>query len=354
MLVRIMLSVCALALCAIGASAEDGNVAQDKQELAAAIEGLKAKALDVHEVRALAIKDGWNVYEGNPVVGCGAAGTWDAGALGSMTVLRVGGVYHMYYESWGVRSEKAWDADEYESLQIGHAVSLDGVTWVKDPANPVLRRGAEGEWDRTGTWDPYVIFEEGKFKMWYGGGGGGKPCDWAYAESEDGQHFVKKGRISEIEEVEDDHVVHDLDAEKYYMYFWDRRFEPNGLFRVESANETDFDFDDATSIKIAGVPQEEKFKFTHVIREEGAWYMFFGDFVRPHCPNSVVRLATSTDGLNWTARNEGMLEGHDAEILKVADDLYLMYFGPRNHFDAKDCDIRLGVYAGSIEDLLDK
>ena len=28
----------------------------------------------------------------------------------------------------------------------------------------------------------------------------------------------------------------------------------------------------------------------------------------------------------------------------MADDFYLMYYGPRNHFDIKNCDIRLAVY----------
>ncbi|MHC4271060.1 MAG: hypothetical protein ACYST2_01955, partial [Planctomycetota bacterium] len=55
-------------------------------------------------------------YHGNPVVTMGEKGEWDAGALGSMTVLKVGDTFHMYYESWGVRSEADWDASEYESL----------------------------------------------------------------------------------------------------------------------------------------------------------------------------------------------------------------------------------------------
>ena len=38
-----------------------------------------------------------------PVISPGEKGSWDAGALGSMTVVKVGGVYQMYYEAWGVR-----------------------------------------------------------------------------------------------------------------------------------------------------------------------------------------------------------------------------------------------------------
>ena len=55
------------------------------------------------------------------------------------------------------------------------STSTAQINWTKDPANPVLPQGEEGEWDETGVWDPYVIYEDGLFKMWYGGGGGRKP-----------------------------------------------------------------------------------------------------------------------------------------------------------------------------------
>ncbi len=334
---------------------DERSTGQQRDDLfAARLAEMKRSALSTDAVRALGGKTGWNVYAGNPVLDVGEEGEWDAGALGSMTVLKVDGLYHMYYEAWGVRTEKTWDADEYASLQIGHAVSLDGVHWTKDDANPVIPRGVQGEWDRTGTWDPYVIYEDGTYKMWYGGGGGGKPCDWAYAESEDGRHFTKKGRISRIGHVEDCHVVHDRAAGKYYMYYWDRRHEPDALFRAESRNEMDFDFDNAQLIKIAGDDEGEMYKFTHVIREGDDWYMFYGDFLRPHCPDSWVRLATSSDGLHWTSRNRRLVKGHDGEVLKVADDLYLMYYGPRNHFDAKGCDIRLAIYCGTLDELIEE
>jgi len=330
----------------------DRGISESENSLSERIELLKTSAYDMTTLQRLAGTGEWKPYENNPVITTGGPGEWDAGALGSMTVIEVDNVYHMYYESWGVRSDASWDADEYASLQIGHAVSIDGVHWTKDPANPVIPRGAEGEWDRTGTWDPYVIHEDGIFKMWYGGGGGNKPCDWAYAESEDGRHFDKKGRISRIGHVEDCHVVHDRANRRYYMYYWDRRHEPHALFRAESRTEMDFDFDNAKLIKISGEEREEKFKFTHILREGPKWYMFYGDFLRPHCPESTVRLATSTDGLHWTSRNKNLVEGHDGEVLKVADNLYFMYYGPRNHFDAKDCDIRLAIYRGSLDDLV--
>jgi hypothetical protein len=322
---------------------ESGNLAQ-------LLDNLKSVAYDREAVQELAGDGFWQEYENNPVVTLGK-NTWDGGALGSMTVLKVGDIYHMYYEAWGVRSEKEWDALEYTSLQIGHAVSLDGLHWVKDPANPVLTKGSENDWDKDGTWDPFVIYEDGLYKMWYGGGGGPSPCDWGYAVSEDGSNFVKKGQLSYLKHVEDDHIVHDMANQKYYMYYWNREYEPMGLFRAESPNETDFDFANASPIKIENETYPGMYKFTHVLVKNSTWFMLYGNFVRPHCADGTVRVATSSDGINWTSRNKNMLAGHDAEILKVEEDLYIMYYGPQGYFDRKDCDIRLAIYSGELNDL---
>jgi len=164
----------------------------------------------------------WQPFTNNPVLEPGAAGSWDAGALGSMSVLRVGDQFHMYYEAWGVRGHSAMD---YITIQIGHAVSRDGVHWTKDPANPVVPKEGRRDWDGNGTWDPFVLWEDGLFKMWYGGGMDIR-CDWGYAVSRDGAHFAKQGQISHLGNVEDDHVVHDTAKDRYLLH----DYGPDGYF----------------------------------------------------------------------------------------------------------------------------
>jgi len=301
------------------------------------------------QVQQLAIAQEWESYENNPVLTMGEPGTWDAGALGSMTVLRVGATYHLYYEAWGVRSDEEWSAEEYTSLQIGHATSSDGIVWTKDPANPVVPKGDNGSWDADGTWDPFVLYEDGEFKMWYGGGQ--QICDWGYAVSSDGSRFEKQGPLSNLGGVEDNHVVHDGKSGKYYLYYWDRDYEPLGLFRAESKDETHFDFENAANIIIENDYEEEKYKFTHVLKVNKIWYMFYADFVRPHCDESKTRLALSSDGLNWRNMNKNLFSGHDAEILQINENLIYAYYGPNGYFDRKDCDIRLMIFNGEIEEL---
>jgi len=312
---------------------------------------LAETTLSVQELRAMAGADHWAVYTNNPVLRPGAQGEWDAGALGTMSVLKVGELYHLYYEAWGVREAgAAGTSSDYLTLQIGHATSRDGLHWTKDPANPVLPKGADNEWDHDGTWDPFVLHEDGVFKMWYGGGEGSH-CDWGYAVSTDGVHFVKKGQLSHLGNVEDDHVVHDSATGRYFMYYWDRKHEPAGLFRAQSPNETDFDFAHAEPIRIEGLKYPAMYKFTHVIQDEGQWHMFFGEFVRPGCKDCRTGHATSPDGLHWTATNAGLIVGQDGEALEVADDLWLMYYGPDGCFDQAACDICVALFKGSLADV---
>jgi hypothetical protein len=309
--------------------------------------GQPDSALTVNQLRELAGKNSFSDYTNNPVLRPGLKGEWDAGALGSMTVLRAGDLFYMYYEAWGVRAQESAD---YNTLQIGRATSQDGVHWTKHPANPVLPKGEGADWDRDGTWDPFVLYEDGVFKMWYGGGMG-QHCDWGYAVSTDGVRFIKKGQLSHLGNVEDDHVVHDKQSGRYFMYYWDRKHEPMGLFRAQSPNETNFDFAHASPLTIKGLKYPGMYKFTHVIQDGGLWYMFYGEFVRPGCKGCWSGSAVSNDGLRWTLQNPRLLLCHDAEILKAQDNLYLMFYGPDGYFDQKDCDIRLAIYQGSLSSL---
>jgi hypothetical protein len=332
--------------------AENGRstiAANDSGQVEALIE-LKTVSFDQETVRKLGSEKHFNVFAGNPVLAPGKHGEWDAGAIGSMTITLVDGVLHMYYEAWGASASGAAGVD-YSLLQIGHAISLDGIHWRKDPANPVLPKGAATEWDAKGTWDPFILHENGVFKLWFGGGIDTK-CDWGYADSHDGTHFAKRGQISHLGQLEDDHVVHRAAGEPYYMYYWDRQHEPYGLFRAESADETHFDFAQARPIHIDGEPADGMFKFTHVVVENGAWYMLYANFVRPTCADSTTRLAVSTDGLHWKSVNKNLFAGHDADILKLNDSLYLAYFGPQGHFDQKDSDVRVAILSGTLSDLI--
>jgi predicted GH43/DUF377 family glycosyl hydrolase len=287
----------------------------------------------------LAGKRGWSDYSANPIIEPGEAGQWDSWAVMSMSVVKVGDKFHLYYEG-GLTG--------CGDLQVGHATSTDGLHWVKDPANPILQPGQAGEWDDGATWDPFVLYEDGVFKMWYGGERKGhRDFQCGYAVSKDGTNFVKKGRISNFAEGEiaDMHVVCDRETGRYCMYYWDRRFDKAERLRLPiSPNETDFDFDNSVAIRIEG--ELAGHRYTHVLKEGDTWHMFYGFETRPR-----TGYARSRDGLHWKAVDRYLMGTEDAEILKVADDLYLMFYCPEGYQDEAGCDIRLAMFAGSLGDI---
>jgi hypothetical protein len=303
---------------------------------------------------------GFKSYSSDPIVlTMGRRGEWDAGALGTMSVIRVGALFHMYYEGWSELSETG-GAAEYGTLRIGHATSADGVNWEKDTSNPIIPAGSTGEWDECGTWDPFVIHEDGVFKLWYGGNDQSNSCNWGFATSTDGSRLVKQGQFTSNGNYEDIHVVHSPDDGRYYLFHWDRSRapwadvmngpdpRPSGLFVAVSDDETGFDMAKARRIRIEG--QQWPAKYSHVIRDNDRWVMVYGEAVTRGKP-SRSGIATSTDLFHWTRRAFPVVDGHDAEILRVGDDEWYLYYGPLAHFDWPDCDIRLSTYRGSLSAL---
>lgn len=75
------------------------------------------------------------LYSPSPVFGVGEDGAWDAGlvAVGSV-VVDAEGVWHLFYNGGSTTNATA--------TALGHATSADGITWERDPANPILTPAA--------------------------------------------------------------------------------------------------------------------------------------------------------------------------------------------------------------------
>jgi len=128
----------------------------------------------------------WVDDPAEPLLGPGGPSDWDAANFWSVAMLKVDGTYHLYYT--GHRDGAGW----LEEIDIGHATSADGVVWEKDPANPVLTRGPEGEWDDLSLLRLAVIHDESGFRMWYEGIGQVTEKSWVgYATSPDGSVWTK-------------------------------------------------------------------------------------------------------------------------------------------------------------------
>ena len=99
-------------------------------------------------------------------------------------VLKVGDIYKMWYTG-----------QARECSFIGYAESKDGIVFERVGLEPVMI--PELPWELRSVMNPCVLFEDGKYRMWYSAGETYEPNVNAYAESDDGIHW-KKIRINPI------------------------------------------------------------------------------------------------------------------------------------------------------------
>jgi len=93
-------------------------------------------------------------------------------------VLRIGGKYKMWYTG---------QARGYSF--IGVCESDDGLTFRRVGREPILY--PERPWEGASVMNPCVLYENGKYRMWYSAGETYEPNVIGYAESDDGVVFRK-------------------------------------------------------------------------------------------------------------------------------------------------------------------
>jgi len=85
---------------------------------------------------------------------------WERGRLFYPTVIKEGDRYVMWYGAY-------WSGRE-NTTAIGTAVSLDGLTWVKAPDNPVFTPDERRPWESHYTTSQSVLKQDGgSWRMWY-------------------------------------------------------------------------------------------------------------------------------------------------------------------------------------------
>ncbi len=98
--------------------------------------------------------------ENSPVIRSIGKYGWYCRGIQQPHVILVGDTLHMWFGASGYEWERT----------IGHAVSADWTNWVLDgEAVPVLEPGHQVDWDSQQAGCPYVIIDEGRYKMWYSG-----------------------------------------------------------------------------------------------------------------------------------------------------------------------------------------
>lgn len=126
----------------------------------------------------------WNKYPDWVIRG--TINSWDSGGTdrGISVVLR-DGVYHLWYAG---TNDSDLTINPY--WRIGYATSVDGINWTKqNNGNPVIVPSKP--WELKNVSYPNVIFENGKYKMWYAASPWDMATQIVYAESLDGINWEK-------------------------------------------------------------------------------------------------------------------------------------------------------------------
>lgn len=279
------------------------------------------------QTQTVQTEDPINVSDMELMIELGGPDEWDAGAVSTVTVVRAGETWHLYYEGSPPESELP-EASFPRLWKIGHATSQDGVDWEKSGDDPVLPEGDDGAWDAGGVWDPVVLYDvEGKdrFHMWYGGQGNrtvNRTYDIGYAVSDDGTNWDRNGRISDFNDSSHyrlDVVHHDG---LYHLYVGE---EGGGILHFEAESPTGFDFENPDVVRIGS---ENVSGHPYVFTEEGRTYMTYGGGQEP------IQYAMSNDSWTGFERRGTLFEGTeygrvgDRGVMKrVNDTAYHLYFG---------------------------
>lgn len=95
-----------------------------------------------------------------PVLRPGAPGSWEADRVAGAHVLRHGQWLYAAYIGF---------ANGFEDSSIGIARSSDGISWERHDDNPIITRGAPGEFDSINVYKPFVVVDGARWRMWFNG-----------------------------------------------------------------------------------------------------------------------------------------------------------------------------------------
>lgn len=243
-------------------------------------------------------QDTWKwVSNDDPVLEKGDPGSFEDLGLGFPSVLQIGQVYHMWYAG----------LSETMGMNMGHATSDDGITWTRDPMNPVLVKGEENTWNSDRVYLPKVLFLDGVFHMWFVGAAANEKL--GYATSTDGSTWTvyewnpmeNIGEISDWDAGELGSGAYYHDGEKFHSWYSGASYG-SSRFKMGCAASAD----GITWVRESELPVMEnggtgawdysRVQPSTLVAEDGLKHIWYsgGDFGKWQ-----IGHATSEDGLSW-------------------------------------------------------
>lgn len=249
--------------------------------------------------------DEWVKSPRNPMLSLGKDGDFDSQNIFAPCVVKDDGKYFMFYAG-GPSGPKT--SEDYVRYQIGLALSDDGEKWTKT-GKPLLPLGEEDDFHVTPALlrDPSgnLLKINGVWHMVYCG----NRVDRIYhATSRDGLTWEKDPRNPIFKSGYSPHIVQ-VDGElRLYFIAKPRAVEGKPVpWEVRMARGKDFYSikpQEAVTVLQVSQPWEKGAHFyPYVLREGETWLMFYGAYWTQHPagkPATAIGVAKSSDGVHWT------------------------------------------------------
>jgi predicted GH43/DUF377 family glycosyl hydrolase len=118
---------------------------------------------------------------------------WEESETSPGSIVRTNGELVLYYHAGGYTAS-GMGGTRLGNALVGRATSSDGVTWTKR-ADPVVALGPSGSFDSDQVAEPHVLAVDGGFRMYYTGRRSGTTDNaWGVASSTDGITWTKDPR----------------------------------------------------------------------------------------------------------------------------------------------------------------
>lgn len=186
---------------------------------------------------------------------------------------------------------------------VSWGTTQTNLNWIDNPTNPVLS-SSNSYFDFYGVAEPRIIFDEGKYKMWYYGDEGSAKKHVLYAESVDGINWTRypvpvlsPGNSSwDSWAVQPGYVIKEGNTFKMYFVAYSNQNGPWYIGLATSVDGINW-VKRSTPVLNPGSGWEFQIGTSFVLKKDNKYYLYY---IGRNFPYFNIGLAISNDGINFT------------------------------------------------------
>ncbi|MGE5351218.1 MAG: hypothetical protein ACM3P0_03990 [Acidobacteriota bacterium] len=194
---------------------------------------------------------------------------------------------------------KMWYSNTYQSalVDIGYAESNDGLTWTSPLSEPVLKPGTDGQWDAYSVAVSAVFKDNEMYKMFYTGiKSYGMPAAVGMAISQDGIHWQKMAQPV-LTMIQGETAIGATAIVKkggvYYLYF--HTYPDWRIHLATSQDGNSWYRYSEDPIMDATQSWEGGVGYASIVYDGSQFKMVYNNYYR-----NALGIAVSSDGIHWT------------------------------------------------------